>query len=390
MNNFNYYNPTQVVFGKGELEQLNALVPADAKVLITYGGGSVKKFGTLDSVKAELGKANRTILEFGGIEANPQFSTLMKAVEIVREEGIDFLLAVGGGSVMDGTKFIAIAAPATDYIGKEKELMFSGFAPAPVDKAIPLGTVVTLPATGSEMNGFAVISDGHDKLPVFHPLTYPKFSVLDPELTFTLPERQIVNGVVDTFVHILEQYITYPVDGRFQDRVAEGVLQTLIEIGETTIKEPENYDARANLVWCAAMALSGVVSAGVPQDWTTHMIGHEMTALFGLDHARTLAIVQAPLWKIRKEKKQAKLAQFAERVWGVTEGSESEKADLAIEKTEAFFRSLGMKTKLSENDITEADIPKVIQSLEKHGMTALSETGDFSLGHAEEVLKLAI
>ena len=390
MNNFDYYNPTHIAFGKGQLEQLDQLVPTNATVLITYGGGSVKKFGTLERVKTELAKSQRTVLEFGGIEPNPQFSTLMQAVELARENKVDFLLAVGGGSVMDGTKFIALATPATDQIGKEREIMNHGFMPVPVEQALPLGTVVTLPATGSEMNGFAVISDNHDKLPVFSPLTFPKFSVLDPELTYTLPEHQVANGVVDTFVHVLEQYVTFPVDARFQDRVAEGILQTLIEVGPTTVNEPENYNARANLFWCSSMALSGVVGSGVPQDWTTHMIGHEMTALFGLDHARTLAIVQPSLWRVRKEQKQAKLSQLAERVWGVTEGTESEKADQAIEKTESFFRSLGMKTTLSENDITEEDIPKVINALEKHGMTELSETGDFTLTHAESVLKLAI
>ena len=390
MNNFTFYNPTQAVFGKDQLAQLDSLVPADATVLITYGGGSVKRFGTLDAVKTELAKSDRKVLEFGGIEANPQYSTLMKAVDLVRAEGVDFLLAVGGGSVMDGTKFVALAASAGDYVGKERELMNFGFTPVPVPTAIPVGTVVTLPATGSEMNGFAVISDGHDKLPVFSPLTFPKFSILDPELTYSLPTHQVVNGVVDTFVHVLEQYVTYPVDARFQDRVAEGILQTLIEVGPTTIEEPENYSARANLFWCATMALSGVVGSGVPQDWTTHMIGHEMTALFGLDHARTLAIVQSPLWKLRIEKKQSKLAQYAERVWGVTEGSESEKAHAAIEKTEAFFRSLGMKTKLSENDIAASDVDKVVEALERHGMTQLSETGDFTLEDAREVLKLAV
>jgi len=390
MNNFTYYNPTQAVFGKGQLAQLDQLVPHPANILITYGGGSVIRLGTLDRVKAELAKSERSVFEFGGIEANPQFGTAMNAVEIVRKESIDFLLAVGGGSVMDATKFIALAGASEEHIGKEKELMYHGFAPVPVPSAVPMGTVVTLPATGSEMNGFSVISDGHEKLPVFSPLTFPVFSILDPELTYSLPERQVANGVVDTFVHVLEQYITYPVDARFQDRVAEGILQTLIEVGPKTLAEPEDYSARANLFWCATMALSGVVGSGVPQDWTTHMIGHEMTALFGLDHARTLAIVQAPLWKIRKELKQAKLAQYAERVWGIKEGSESEKADQAIAKTEEFFRSMGMKTKLSENDIGKEDIPNVINALEKHGMTALSETGDFTLEHAQEVLELAV
>lgn len=390
MNNFTYQNPTKVVFGKDQLAKLNKLVPADATVLITYGGGSVKKFGTLDRVKEALGSTGRRLLEFGGIEANPQLSTLLKAIELARKEGVDFLLAVGGGSVMDGTKFIALAAPAKEFTGKEAELMRHGFSPVPVKAALPLGTVVTLPATGSEMNGFAVISDQDEKLPVFSPLAYPKFSLLAPELTYTLPAHQVANGVADTFVHILEQYITYPVEARLQDRLAEGILQTLIEVGPTTIAEPENYDARANLFWCSSIALSGIVSAGVPQDWSTHMIGHEMTALFGLDHARTLAIVQTSLWKHRKAQKQAKLAQFAERVWGVTEGDASAKADQAIEKTAAFFRSLGMKTTLSEYELGANDIPKVIASLEKHGMTALSETGDFTLADAEAVLKLSI
>ena len=389
MDNFNYYNPTQIAFGKDQLSQLNDLVPADATVLITYGGGSVKKFGTLERVKKELAKGGRKVFEYGGIEANPQYATLMRAVELARAEDVDFLLAVGGGSVMDGTKFVALAIDSV-HEGKEREIMNHGFGPVPVEHAVPLGTVATLPATGSEMNGFAVISDGQDKLPLFSPLCYPTFSILDPELTYTLPEHQVVNGVVDTFVHVLEQYVTYPVDARFQDRMAEGILQTLIEVGPVTVSQPENYDARANLFWCSTMALNGLLGSGVPQDWTTHMIGHELTALFGLDHARTLAIVQPSLWKVRKDKKQAKLAQLAERVWGVTEGTESEKADQAIAKTEDFFRSLGMKTTLSENDISESDIPTVIEALQRHGMTELSESGDFTLDHAETVLKLAI
>lgn len=390
MLNFTFYNPTQIVFGKDQLQELDKLVPQDARVLITYGGGSAKKTGVLDKVKAELAKSPRTVFEYGGIGANPQYSVLMGAVEIAREEKIDFLLAVGGGSVMDGTKFIAVAAVADEFVGKEKELLRFGFNPVPVDGALPFGTVVTLPATGSEMNNGAVISDGEDKLPVFSMSAFPKFSILDPELTFTLPATQVANGVVDTFIHTVEQYVTYPVDGRFQDRTAEGILQTLIEIGKTTVDEPENYDARANLVWNATMALNGLIGAGVPQDWNTHMIGHEITALFGLDHAKTLAIVQPAVWKVRKDNKKAKLLQYAERVWNITEGDDDARIDQAIARTEEFFQSLGMKTRLSDHGIDEDGIERIITSLEKHGMTALSETGDVTLDISREILKTAL
>ena len=390
MLNFEFYNPTKIVFGKDQVQQLDNLVPKNARVLITYGGGSVKRTGLLDKVKEELGKSSREILEFGGIAANPQFSTLMEAVEIVRKEKVDFLLAVGGGSVMDGTKFIAVASVADEFVGKERELMNFGFTPVPVDGAIPLGTVLTLPATGSEMNNGAVISDGEDKLPVFSLHTFPQFSILDPVLTFTLPTTQVANGVVDTFIHTVEQYITYPVDARFQDRTAEGILQSLVEVGKETVENPEDYDARANLVWCATMALNGLIGAGVPQDWNTHMIGHEITALFGVDHGKTLAVVQPAVWKVRKEQKKEKLLQYAERVWGITEGSSDEIIDGAIAKTEEFFHSLGIPTRLSDYDIDEGGIDRIISSLEKHGMTQLSEHGDVTPEISRKILAAAL
>jgi len=249
MLNFNFYNPTEVVFGKGQMKQLDKLVPKDSRILVTYGGGSVKKFGTLDKVIDELKKSNREIFEFGGIEPNPKFETLVKAVKLVREEKIDFILAVGGGSVMDGTKFIGIASCKDDYIEKEEELLTQGMIS--VDKTIPFGTVVTLPATGSEMNNGGVISNGENKLAISSKKSFPIFSILDPELTYTLPKTQIANGIVDTFIHTVEQYVTYPVDAKFQDRTAEGILQTLIEVGKETIENPTNYEARANLVWSA-------------------------------------------------------------------------------------------------------------------------------------------
>ncbi|OUR92019.1 NADH-dependent alcohol dehydrogenase [Gammaproteobacteria bacterium 42_54_T18] len=382
MQNFDYYNPTHIVFGQDRLAELNNLVPQNAKVLVLYGGGSVKRFGTMDKVLCNLG--DRNVLEFGGIEPNPQFETLMKAVEIVRAEKIDFLLAVGGGSVMDGTKFIAAAAP---YEGNAADLLTHGFGALPISTSIPLGTVATLPATGSEMNKGAVVSYNGGKYPVMSVLNYPKFSILDPSVTFTLPKTQVANGVVDAFVHILEQYVTYPTNTPVQDRTAEGLLKTLIEVGPVTLAEPENYEARSSLVWCATWALNGFIGSGVPQDWTTHMIGHELTALFGIDHAQSLAVIQPSVWKLRKDKKHAKLLQYAEQVWDIREGNDDERIDTAIAKTRKFFESLGVKTRLSEYDVTRDQIDDIVSALEKHGMTGLSETGDLTLDISRKIIE---
>lgn len=382
MQNFDYHNPTHIVFGQDRLAELDQLVPAQANVLVLYGGGSVERFGTLDAVLAQLG--SRRVTTFGGIEPNPQFDTLMKAVEIVREQEIDFLLALGGGSVMDGTKFVAAAAP---YQGDAESLLSHGFAPLPIERSIPLGVVATLPATGSEMNMGAVVSHNGGKFPVMSPLNFPKFSILDPSLTFTLPRKQVANGVVDAFVHILEQYVTYPVNAPVQDRTAEGLLQTLIEVGPVTLEQPENYDARASLVWTATWALNGFIGAGVPQDWATHMIGHELTALFGIDHAQTLAIVQPSLWKLRKQQKREKLLQYAQRVWHINEGSDDQRIDAAIDKTREFFQSLGVATRLSEYGVERERIDDVVNALQAHGMTALSETGDLDLAISRQILE---
>lgn len=388
MLNFDFYNPTRILFGKDRLAGIDQLVPSDAKVLITYGGGSAKKSGLIDQVKTVLG--NRKVYEFGGIEPNPRYETLIKAVEIIRNESIEFLLAVGGGSVIDGTKFITLASY---YEGDPRDLLKYGFRPITADvvkKTVPFGTVLTLPATGSEMNSGAVISYEHGKYPVMSELVFPKFSVLDPTLSFTLPKIQVANGVIDTFVHTTEQYLTYPVDARIQDRIAEGILQTLIEIGEATVAESDNYDARANLVWCATLALNGVVGAGVPQDWATHMIGHELTALFGIDHGQTLAIVTPALLEVRREPKRAKLLQYAERVWHIESGTETEKIDLAIKKTREFFERLGVKTHLSQYGIGADKIPVIVEQLQAHRMTALSETGDLTLDISQKILERAL
>lgn len=387
MFNFDFYNPTRIIFGKDRLSDIDKYVPADAKVLITFGGGSAKKSGLIDKIKTVLGQ--RKIFEFGGIEPNPRYETLAKAVDVVRKEKIDFILAVGGGSVIDGTKFITLAS---HYKGDLRDLLKFGFARIPlsvVSEVVPFGTVLTLPATGSEMNNGAVISYGHGKFPVMCELSYPKFSVLDPVITFTLPQIQVANGIIDAFVHTAEQYITFPVDAKVQDRMAEGILQTLIEIGTVTINNPEDYDARANHVWSATMALNGIIAVGVPQDWATHMIGHEITALLGIDHGQTLAIVYPALLEVRREQKRAKILQYAERVWNIKNGSEEERINSAISKTREFFESLGVKTRLSQYGATADKIPVIVEQLKEHGMTALSETQDITLEVSREILEKA-
>lgn len=385
MLDFNYYNPTHIVFGKDRLSELDKLVPENIRVLILYGGGSVKKFGTLEKVIQAL--PGRDIFEFGGIEPNPKYETLLKAVEVVKKEKVEFLLAVGGGSVMDGTKFVSLAS---NYDGNSADLLTYGFNPVPVKTAHPIGTVVTLPATGSEMNSGGVISYNGGKFPVFSPLVFPKFSILDPTLTYTLPQIQVANGIIDTFIHTVEQYVTYPVEGRFQDRTAEGILRTLIDVGKKTIDNPTDYDARANLVWCATNALNGLIGAGVPQDWTTHMIGHELTAMFGIDHGQTLAILQPSIWIVRKGQKREKLLQYAAQVWGITDGDEKSRIDQAIDKTRSFFEDLGVNTKLRSYGVTEDRIDDILEALEKHGLTALSETGDVTLDVSRKILENAM
>ena len=385
MLNFNYFNPTQIVFGENRLEELDKLVPANAKVLVTFGGQSAKKYGTIDKVRTAL--KEREVFEFGGIEPNPRYTTLVKALDVIKENNIDFLLAVGGGSVMDGTKFIAIAA---EYKNDQyQEILYNGFSPVPTEKALPLGCVVTLPATGSEMNMGGVITYNNQKYPVMSPLTFPKFSFLAPELTKTLPEKQVANGIADAFVHVVEQYITFPVDAKIQDRFSEGILQTLIEDGPVTLKDNENPEARKNFIWAATMALNGLIGSGVPQDWATHLIGHELTAMFGIDHGRTLSIVLPSLLRERKDKKREKLVQFAERVWNITEGSEDEKIENAIVKTEEFFNSLGIDTKLSQYGIKEEEIETVVKNMENMGLNNLSESRDLTLEIVKKILKAA-
>ncbi len=370
MLNFDFYNPTRILFGTDKIPELARWVPADARVLLLYGGGSAQKTGTLDQVKTALGE--RTFFEFGGIEPNPTYETLMRAVEQVKRDNIDFLLAVGGGSVIDGSKFVAAAAC---FDGEPWSILETHGRS--ITAALPLGAVLTLPATGSEMNSGAVVTRKatQTKLAFSSVHCFPVFSVLDPTKTYTLPTQQIANGIVDAFVHTVEQYLTYPVQALAQDRIAEGLLQTLIEIAPTALAEPPDYDSRANLMWTATLALNGIVGAGVPQDWATHMIGHELTALYNIDHARTLAIVLPSLLQVQREPKRAKLLQYAERVWHIARdsGTEDQRIDQAIARTRAFFESVGIATRLQDYGVGAEAVDAVVAQLSAHKMVALGE-----------------
>lgn len=385
MNNFSYRNPTLIHFGQGQIAKLSREIPADARVLITYGGGSIKKNGVLAQVLAAL--PGMYVVEFGGIEPNPHFETLLRAVEVVRREKIDFILAVGGGSVIDGTKFIAAAAP---YPNDPWEIIET--YGARITEAVPFGCVLTLAATGSEMNKGSVITRAatQDKLFFFSDHVYPKFSILDPATTFSLPAQQTGNGVVDSFVHVVEQYVTYPVNAKVQDRFAEGLLLTLLEDGPKALTHPTDYDARANLMWAATMALNGLIATGVPADWATHMIGQEITGLYGLDHGQTLAIVLPAVWTFRKTEKKAKLLQYAERVWGLVDGDDDAKIDGAIEKTRQFFESMGVKTRLGDYGLDRSIIPAVMKKLEEHGHVKLGEQSDITPQEVGAILELAL
>lgn len=385
MLNFSFQNPTKIHFGEDQIHLIAKEIPADAKVLLVYGGGSIKSNGVYDQVVAAL--ADHTWFEFSGIEPNPKYQTLMKSLEIIEKEGIDYLLAVGGGSVVDGAKFIAAAAlfegdDPWDILAKQ----------APVEKALPLGAVLTLPATGSESNGNSVVTRDGNKLPFASSLVRPQFAVLDPKVTLSLSDRQISNGVVDAFVHVMEQYLTYSVNGKVQDRFAEGLLQTLIEEGPKALetKTQNDLEIRANIMWSATMALNGLIGAGVPQDWSTHMIGHELTGGFGIDHARTLSIVLPAVMKIKRKEKHAKLLQYAERVWQLTDADEEVKIDKAIELTEGFFKRMDVPVRLSEIDISKDQIDGLIERLEQHGMTELGEHSDITLDVSRKILEEAL
>lgn len=381
MYNFEYQNPVKIIFGKGEIKKVGENIPKEVKILLTYGGGSIFKNGVYDQVMASI--KGFEVIEFGGIEPNPHYETLMKAVEIVKKEKITFLLSVGGGSVLDGTKFIAATALFT---GSDPWFILSKHAS--VVDALPIGAVLTLPATGSEMNGNSVITrvETKEKLAFASLKVMPLFSVLDPEVIFSLPERQIANGIVDAFVHVIEQYLTFPVNSPIQDRFAESILKTLIEEGPKVIANRTDYEAAANLMWSATMALNGLIGVGVPQDWATHTIGHELTAYHGIDHARTLAIVLPGIMHIKREQKKDKILQLGERVWGVINGTDDERINETIQKTVDFFESVGIQTKLPDYSVTSEIIDIISERFLKKGYK-VGEKGNIGTQEVRMILQ---
>jgi len=379
MKNFTFQNPVKIIFGKNTIPQLAVEVPQGARTLIIYGGGSIKRNGVYDQVIEAL--KGRAIFEFPGISANPDFETCLKVIDLIKKENIDFLLAVGGGSVIDATKFIALASQAD---GDLWEILTKYKYP---EKALPFGTVLTLPATGSEMNSGAVITKAEtkEKLAFGTPLVYPKFSILDPETTYTLPTEQIANGVIDTFVHTTEQYLTYPAGGALQDYFAEGILKVLVKNGEQALKAPENYEVRANLMWASTWGLNGWIAQGVPEDWATHMIGHELTAFYGIDHAQTLAIVLPGLLDVLREEKAEKIIQMGERVFGISDGSRESRIDATIQTIDSFFRRLGIGTHLSNYGLGKEAVQKVVERMKERGW-ALGEHHNITSEVVEKIL----
>jgi NADP-dependent alcohol dehydrogenase len=385
MLNFEFKNPTKIIFGKGQIEKIAQEIPANAKVLMLYGGGSIKKNGIYEQVKSAL--KNFEVVEFGGIPANPEYEILMDALKVIKSENITYMLAVGGGSVIDGTKFLSAAA------------LYKGDSPWDILKnaiktetGLPFGTVLTLPATGSEMNSGSVITrkETQEKLGMGGPGLFPAFSILDPEVVKSIPQRQLANGITDAFTHVLEQYITYPTGAALQDRIAESIMQTLVEVAPVITNDPSNYDAAANFMWCCTMALNGLIQKGVPTDWAVHAMGHELTAQFGIDHARTLAIIAPSHYRYNFESKREKLAQYGKRVWGIVEGDTDAVAKAAIYKTEEFFKSLGIATKLSDytNDY-EGTAQKIAERFTKRGWMGLGEYKRLTPDDVEKIVEMS-
>ncbi len=387
MNNFELYNPVNYIFGKGQIEKLPQLVPQNTKILLAYGGGSIFKNGVYEQVKTAL--AGFEIVEFGGIEPNPRFETLLKAVAIIREQHIGFILAVGGGSVIDGVKFISAAV---NYTGNPEEILRQRILFKDCSQVIPFGTVLTLPATGSEMNSGAVVTieATQEKLVLGGTALHPQFSIVDPTVINSLPKRQLQNGVVDAFTHVMEQYLTFPHDALLQDRFAESILQTLIEIGPSVVENPSDYKLASNFVWCCTMALNGLIQKGVPSDWATHMIGHELTALYEIDHARTLAIIGPNLYRVMFDSKKEKLSQYGKRVWNLS-GSDDAIAHEAIAKTVQFFHTMGMKTRISENTShPENTATEIVRRFEERGWLAMGERQNITPEKVREIVEMSM
>lgn len=382
MENFIFQNPVKILFGKGMAAKAAALIPAKAKILLVYGGGSVKKNGSYDQTVAAIGK--RKFVEFGGIEPNPEYATCMKAVKLARDKKLDFIIALGGGSVIDACKFIAAAAV---YKGKDPwDILEKGL---PVKDALPFGTVLTLPATGSEMNMNSVVSRREigKKLAFASEKVYPQFSVLDPTFTYTLPRRQTRNGVIDAFVHVMEQYLTRPANAEIQDRFAESIAQTLVKEGPVALKKPEDYDCRANIMLAATMALNHLIAVGVPQDWSSHLIGHELTALYGLDHAETLAIALPKVMEYKKAQKLDKIVQLGRRVFGIEEKGTIKAANATIEAVKKFFVKMGAGVELKSYKLP-ADAPEAVGKNIARTYKAIGENGDITPADVVKILKI--
>ena len=378
MNNFEFQNPTRLIFGKGQIARLSQELPRDKKILVTFGGGSVKANGVYDKVMGAL--EGFDYIEFWGIEPNPKVETLRKAVKLCKEEGVGFILAVGGGSVLDGTKLIAAAACVENDAW---ELVRDASL---AKGALPFASVMTLPATGSEMNRAAVISnlETGEKFAFYN--IFPVFSILDPETTFSLPPFQVACGLADTFIHVMEQYMTVTGVAPLMDRWAEGVLQTVVEVAPKVRADQHDYDAMSTYMLSATMALNGFVAMGVPQDWATHRIGHEITALTGMTHGQTLVIVLPGVLNVMREQKGDKILQYGERVWGIAEGTREERIDRTIAATEDFFRSLGLATRLSECSVGEEVVAEVVNRFKVRG-TTLGEKANIDYSVVEQILR---
>ena len=387
MNNFEFFNPTRIIFGKGTIAKLSKRIPRKAKVMLLYGGGSIKENGVYDQVMDALKK--HKVIEFGGIEANPDYATLMKAIKQVRKKNVDFLLAVGGGSVIDGTKFVSLAAPHEDI--EPWDILARKIA-KDLKKAVPIGTVLTLPATASEFNHNAVISrrETEEKLSFASDEVYPVFSILDPETTYSLPQKQLRNGLVDAYVHVMEQYMTYPVEAIVQDRQAEALLMAIIEMAPAVLEmDPPDYEARANFMWVCSNALNHLIGAGVPQDWATHSIGHELTALYGLAHAESLAVVLPWLLWYKREQKRDKLLQYGYRVMDQKMQKYAERIDRTIEATAAFFQSVGMPTTLSSYGVDPDEAATKVQARWDERGWSLGEHDDITGADVAAILRLS-
>lgn len=361
MNNFIFQNPTKIIFGKGTISSIKEEISKEKKILVTFGGGSVKTNGVYDQVVKALIQHN--FVEFWGIEANPDISTLRKAIEFGKNEKCDYVLAVGGGSVIDGSKLIAAGIV---YDGDAWEIVLK--RDWTNQATLPLSSVLTLPATGSEMNSGAVISNREKREKFAFYSKHPVFSILDPETTFTLPKHQIACGLADTFIHVMEQYLTTTNQSPLMDRWAEGILQTIIETAPVALKDQTNYNAMSSFMLSATMALNGFVSMGVTQDWATHMIGHELTALLGLTHGHTLTIVLPGTMWVLKEEKGDKILQYGKRVFGIEGAEREETIKQIIERTEKFFQSLGLKTRLSENGGDSSTIEEITRRFGERGV----------------------